>query len=145
MLDGVDVITPILKKVRNQLHDSGKETLAALRTGFKQYDTERIGALDSVDFAAALGIASVFLTKSETSLLFRAFKYGEEVAPSNGVPLKIDLFAFFDAVSGELGGDRLARAEAVWASMSGGGSELSIDEIFAIFKASEHPRVVTKE
>jgi hypothetical protein len=147
MLSGVDPITPILKKVRGQLHDSGKETLAALRSGFKQYDTERIGALDSIDFSAALGIAGVFLTKYETSLVFRAFKYGDEVAPSSGVPLKIDLFAFFDAVSGELGGDRLARAETVWASMTGGGakSELSIDEILAIFKASEHPRVVTKE
>jgi Ca2+-binding EF-hand superfamily protein len=144
---GVDHITPILKKVRNQLHDSGKETLAALRTGFKQYDTDRIGALDAVDFAAALAVPGVFLNKSETSLLFRCFKYGEEVAPSSGVPLKIDLFAFFDAVSGELGGDRLARAETVWASMTGSGakSELSIDEILTIFKAAEHPRVVTKE
>jgi hypothetical protein len=144
---GVDPITPILRKVRVQLHDSGKETLAALRSGFKQYDTERIGALDSVDFGQAIAISSVFLTKNETSLLFRAFPYGEEVAPSNGVPLKIDLFAFFDAVSGELGGDRLARAEAVWASMTGSGakSELSVDEILTLFKAAEHPRVVTKE
>merc|ERR1719420_611570 len=136
----------ILRKVRTQLHETGKETLTSLRAGFQRLDTARTGTLDAADFGEALGVSQVFLTKNEISSLFRAFPGGPDVA-GNGAPTLIDLFGFFDAVSGELSGDRLLRAEQVWAGMSGSGakSELSLDEVIGLFLAEEHPRVVTKE
>jgi Ca2+-binding EF-hand superfamily protein len=137
----------ILRKVRTQLHESGKETLTSLRVGFQRLDTERTGTLDTADFEEALGVSEIFLTKNEITALFRTFPGGSAVKPANGAPVYIDLFGFFDAVSGELSGDRLLRAEQVWAGMSANGakSELPLAEFLGLFLADEHPRVATKE
>lgn len=139
-------IESLLKKVRSQLHDIGKETLTAVRNSFHRHDTDRQGVLESTEFNEALGTCGIFVTRQELSTLFRHFAAeGSELHVATGCPLTIDLFAFFDAVSGELGGDRLARADDVWRQISGGRAEVPLDEVVGLFQANKHPRVLTKQ
>lgn len=63
----------------------------------------------------------------------------------SGVPLGVDLHAFFDALVGELPEHRYVRALEAWALLSKGRPSLSLEELLAQFAAHLHPKVLRRE
>lgn len=122
-----------VEKVRRQLFAKGARGLGPLARILKAADLNGNGKLDRDEFEEALAFAGIFLTKAETSAVFRKFDVSADG--------HITIDEFLRGVKGDtLSKRRLGMINKAFESLDADGSGvLTVDDLRGKFNASKHP------
>lgn len=128
----------ILGALRTQVSNSGRMTLSKIREGIHKVDSNSEPSLTQTQLSEALGHGGVFLKTQDISSIAHAYK-------SYGDPSKIDVPQFMIALRGQMPPERRAVVEVAWSAVSLGQNSVPLSRVMECFKATEHPRVQTRE
>jgi Ca2+-binding EF-hand superfamily protein len=127
----------IIGSLRTQVSNSGRMTLSKIREGICRVDSQS-PCMTQNQLSEALGYGGVFLRTQDISALAGVFR-------SDVDPKQIDISQFLSALRGEMPADRKAVVEVAWSAVSQGRNAVPLERVLDCFRATEHPRVQTRE
>jgi len=129
-----EAVEKILTKIREQLFARGVTGMRGIGRFFERADFNGNKKLDAREFDDVASLIGIFMSKQETSMLFRHLDRSGDGS--------IDYDEFLRALAGGLNERRKALVQKAWELIDRDGSgTLTVADLEGIYNASQHPDV----
>lgn len=137
-MDWKNQLNMIQNKVKQQLHARKLDDLDSVRKLIDEFDIDRNGVLDKVEFSKLMSKAGIYLTTQELTCVYNFFD-----ANKDGF---INYVEFIQLIRTQMSEKRLSIVKHAFQFLNVNNEDkIRIDDLLRLYRPEDHPRVRTRE